>query len=294
MRDAAALLLGGALATAALAAGEGTQRPEARTGPFRVVVDRISESRTTVLTYRTAPGRREDGGAQSRRTLQLQVQVLADNPGAAAGLASFQVNGLSAESGRRLLGLPHSGGILETPDDKAVVRAYLYVPACPPLASEVRAMEGEIVAYEKAGDSEIEVPLTGKTPSSAQKDGIRATVQATTHQGTNSQLTLELTAPDGTMLVNPANDGTYGVSLVSAGSRPAPPTGGSMSQPRPNAALYRLGFQNVQGPPLAVRVRFVYRGGARRVYPFRVEHIPIPTRPAARPPAAPGNEQEQH
>lgn len=281
------------LAVGALAAERGTGRPETQAGPFRVVIDRIAQSRNTLLNYRTTPAGRDGGSAQSRRSVQLQMQVLTQDRSAAAGLASFQVNGLSAEAGRRTVTLSHSGGILESPDERAVLRAYLYVPACPSQARELRAMEGELVAYEKAGECQIDVPLTGKLPSSATKEGVRATVQAMSVQGTNLQATVELAGPEGTALVATTSDGAYGVSLFNADSRGVTPTGGSVSQPRANTATYRLAFQSPQDTPRSLRIRFVYRGGARRVYPFRIEHIPIPARLAAGAPPAPAGQQEQ-
>lgn len=281
------------LAAGAVAAERSAGRPETQAGPFRVVIDRIAQSRNTLVNYRTTPAQRDDGSAQSRRSVQLQVQVVAADRSAAAGLASFQVNGLSAETGRRTVTLSHSGGILESPDERAALRAYLYVPACPPQARELRAIEGEIAAYEKAGECQIDVPLGGKVPSSAEKEGIRATVQAMSVQGANLQVTVELAAPEGTALVATTSDGAYGVSLLGADSRPTTPTGGSVSQPRASAATYKLGFQNPQDAPRSLRIRFVYRGGARRVYPFRIEHIPIPTRLAAGTPPAPAKEQQQ-
>jgi hypothetical protein len=94
--------------------------------------------------------------------------------------------------------------------------------------------------------------------------------------GGNAQIALTLEAAPGSVLVNTVNDGTYGVSLLNAENRPASPNGGTMLQPRPNQAEYRLSFGTLRGMPDKLQVRFLQRAGARHVYSFRLEHLPLP------------------
>src|SRR5688500_7496410 len=137
--SAIAVLLAG-LPAGSLAEG---RQPAVKAGPYRVVVDRITQNRSVVLDYKT--GSQASGGVRTQRTVQIQVAVLSDQPGGKEGLATFQIKSVMGERNGRLVELPHYGGPLETPNDPALVRAYLYVPSMPPSLSEIRSIDGEIM-----------------------------------------------------------------------------------------------------------------------------------------------------
>jgi hypothetical protein len=278
----------------AAGAREALPRPEAKAGPYRVVVDRIMQNRNLVMNHGNhggQPARRGDG-LQVRRTVQLQMAVFASDKVKADGLASFQVNSVAVETERRVIDLPHYGGMLENPNDSAVIRAYLYIPAFPARAPEIRAIEGEIVAYEKSVPVDIDIPLeSSNLPVTVEKDGVRATVRELILENGAARLVLWLEAPAESAIINLVSDGSYGVSLLNTENRLATPTGGSMVQPRPHQAEYRMSFQSLRGAPGAVRVRVLHRGGPRRVYPFRMEHVSLPTRVS--PPEAERQEQQE-
>lgn len=258
-----------------------SRQPAGKAGPYRVAVDRISHNRKVSVNYRVGGDSRDPGPAQFSRTVHLQLAVFATEPWAGPGLATFQIKGVTTETVNRTIDLPHYGGMLETPTDGAVLRAYLYLPNFPLGAKEVRTVEGEIVAYEKSAPVEIEIPLDGaKVPAPVTKGGLRATVREWEIEGDTARVVLWLEAPANTVLINTSTDGTYGVSLLNEAGRAANTLGGAMLQPRANQAEYRVGFQNLRGAPARLRVRLLHRAGARKVFPFRVEGIAIPERTA--------------
>lgn len=264
---------------AALAAPGAPAPPEARVGPYRVVIDRITHNHTLGINYLADPARRDENRIDSRRTLQVQVAVFAADAPAAAGLATFAVNGVTAESGRRIVDLAHYGGMLESPNDTAVVRAYLYVPTFPPLAREIRAVEGQIIAYEKSAPLEIEIPLeSGRVPVTVEKDGVRATVRELITDGSTMQVVLWLEGPAPSVLMNTAGDGSCGMAVLNLDGRPAALVGGTLINPRPNQGEYRVSFQTTRMAAAKIRLRVLHRGGERHVYPFRIEHVPVPSR----------------
>jgi len=285
-----ALLLAGAAAAQGPPRSVRVARPLTAVGPFRIGVDRIYQSRSAAVTFSAPPG----GGRfalVSRRTVQLQLGVFTDDPAAAAGLSTFQVSGVSALLGGRLIDLQHHGDRLETPNDTAVVRAYVYLGSVPPEVRELLAIEGQVVAYEKSTHLEIDVPLAGAAlPRPVEVDGVTATVRELSVDGGTAQVTLSLQAPTLSVLMSGGSDGSYGVSLHGPEGRPAACLGGAFIQPRPNQAEYRLTFQNLRGAPTRVRVRVLHRGGARRVFPFRLERVPLAL-PA--PGEQPGQEQRR-
>jgi hypothetical protein len=253
--------------------------PEVRVGPYRILIDRITHNHTLTLNYQTGPAP-PDEPLQNRRTVQLQLAVFAQDKAAQAGLTSLDIRTVTVEGERRTLELPHYGGMMENPNETAAVRAYLYIPSFPLRNREVRAVEGEIVSYDRSAPVELEIPIADqKPPVTVEKDGVRATLQELTVQGATVQIVLRLEGPENSVLAAAANDGTYGVSLYNTENRSAAPTGGTLTQPRGNQSEYRLGFQNLRGPVGKVKVRLLHRGGERRVYPFRIERIAIPVRP---------------
>jgi hypothetical protein len=260
----------------AAALGARTQ-PEAKAGPYRVVIDRVTENRSFALTYRAPSGREDERGVQARRSLQIQVSLLAEDARAVSGLSTFRVSGVTVEGDRRSVTLPYSGGALDS-SAEAAVRAYLYVPSVPPL-------EGEIVSYDNTGAVEIELPVApGTLPRTVEKDGVKATLREVTTSTGSVRMVLTLEAPSASTLLNLTSDGTYGISLYSHENRRINPSSATMSQPRANVLEYRFGFQSLRGTVDRVRVRALHRGGPRRVYAFRVERIPIPSRSDAAPP----------
>ncbi|MFN3650276.1 MAG: hypothetical protein ACK47B_11915 [Armatimonadota bacterium] len=274
------LLLGlSALSAPATGAQNGSR---VTVGPYRVSVDRVTSVRKLVVGF-DVPGREKaEAGAQASRTVQLQVSVNTDDPKAAAGLVTFKLEEMLVEQGRRLVSLPHYGGVLETANDSAVVRAYLYVPSFPALHSEIRSLQGEIAAYENASIEELMLPVDPAGPTTVEgRGGLKATLQSVKVEGSTARVELDLSGPEGTQLLAPLADGTHGVTLQDAQGREAAPSGGSMEHPRPGSAEYRVGFRGLRGEPKTVALRVLVRSGARRIYPFRLERIPLPVRPVA-------------
>lgn len=283
------MLLGGS-------AGDPARRSEAEAGPYRVVVDRIAHNRKIILNY-DHPAKAANGSpAQFARTVHLQFAVFAQDLAARAGLSTFQIRGVTAENGTRVVELPRYGGMLETATDGAALRAYIYLSNFPLAAKEVRAIDGEIVAYERSTPVQIEIPVAlGKIPAPVEKDGIRATVREWEQEKDEIRAVIMLEAPPNTVLISTTTDGTYGVALLNNLQRPANTQGGSLVQARPNQAEYRVGFINLRGTPEKLRLQVLHRSGPRRVYPFRIEHIEIPARTAATsaPNAQGGPEQQK-
>lgn len=270
------------LAAAAFAADGGLRMPEAKTGPYRVVVDRISQNTNLTVNYAgpaSALGQ-PASNVDVRRMVQLQLSVFAATKEAGMGLTTFQVSGVSVDSGGRVLQLTPYGGPLDNPSENAVLRAYLYVPVFPATVREVRALEGQIIGYERSKQMEIEIPIgDGAVPRVVQKDDIKATLREYNFDGDSAQVVVWLEAPANSSLVNTTTDGSYGMKLVDVLGRTSTPNGGAFINPRPHQAEYRLGFHSLRRAPAAVRVQLLYRGGERRTYPFRIEGIPVPGRP---------------
>jgi hypothetical protein len=134
---------------------------------------------------------------------------------------------------------------------------------------------------------DVEIPIDdAPLPRTVEKDGVKATLQELNLQGSGAQLLLRLETDPSGVVATIENDGSYGVGLSNKESRAASPLGGLVNQIRPSLVEYRLGFQNVRGPLSALRVQVMYRGGARRVHPFRIEHVPIPVDAPRAEPAA--------
>jgi hypothetical protein len=281
---AGALLLapGTARAPAETPARVPARAPEARAGPYRVVVDRIAHNPTLVVTY-TAPGGQPGPPVEVRRSAQLQIALYTDDPAAAKGLASLQVHRLTSEQNGRISELSHYGGVLPDSSDGAVIRASVSLTVTPALVREIRALEGEIVSFTQTQEVEIEVPVAGRTlPVTVEKSGVRATVQELARDGSSARVGLTLEGPATSMLLDTSNDGSRGVELLNTAGSAASPSGGTLTQPRPARAEYRLGFLGLRGEPGLVRFRVLLRSGTRRVFPFRLEHIPLPFRPESR------------
>jgi hypothetical protein len=250
---------------------------EATAGPYRIVVDRISHSRSFTATFETDPLKKAEPRLSATRNLQFQLAVYSREQEAQAGLSLFHVKSVTVRPGRRTQELLPTGMALDNPNDKAVVRAHLSMTNVPLSVSELSAIEGEIISYERAARVQIEVPIDDSPlPRTVEKDGVKATLQELSLQGSGAQLLLRLeTEPNG-LVATIANDGSYGVGLYNHENRAASPLGGLVNQVRPSLVEYRLGFQNVRGPLTSLRTEVMYRGGARRVHPFRIEHVPIP------------------
>lgn len=287
----AAALLGGTALAAVAAPLPAFQTPNAKVGPYQVAIDRITANRTNQLQFRTGDQpRRMEPGLHSTRLIQLQIGLFSEDPSAEAGLTTFQVKGITVELRGRSVDLVHYGGVLENPNDKALVRAYVYIPNFPLGPREIRYLEGEVVSYDHSAPLQLALPLAGaRLPLVVTQDGVKATLRELTMDGSNAQIDLLLEGAPGSVLVNTVNDGTYGVSLLGAENRVASPNGGTMLQPHPNQAEYRLSFGSLRGAPDRLSVKLVQRAGARHVYPFRLEHLPLPDVASPEPPRpAPG------
>jgi hypothetical protein len=150
----------------------------------------------------------------------------------------------------------------------------------PPSLSELRAIEGEIVTYENTSPFEVEIPVDGALPRTVEKDGIKVTLREWAVDGSSARVLLWAEAPPSSLIVNTVNDGSYGVSLLSADGRAAVLGAGSMLQVRNNQAEYRMVYSSFRGTPARIRLKFLHRAGPKRVYPFKIERIPIPARAA--------------
>ena len=252
-------------------------QPVVKVGPYRVAVDRITQNRSVVLDYKT--GQQQSGGVRTQRTVQVQVAVHSDVPGAREGLTTFQIKSVLMEKNGRPVELPHYGGPLETPNDPALVRAYLYVPSLPASVAEIRTIDGEIVSYERSAPLEVEFPLEGALPRTIEKDGVKVTLREWAQDGPSARAVLWVEAPAGGLIVNTATDGSNGLTLLNTQGRPALVGVGSMLQVRAHQAEFRMAYNSVQGTAAKIRLRFLHRAGPRRVWPFRLEHIPIAPRP---------------
>lgn len=261
----------------ALGAAPAPRRPEAAAGPYRVLVERISASRTVNLLYRQeAPA--DPGQFQQRRTVQLQLAIHAPDAASAAGLTRVDFFGVTAEAGGKIHEVGHYGGKLETATtSKAVLRGYLYAPTLPGEATEIRSLEGEILAYEHSTPVEVEVPLQPPFRE-VEQDGVRVTVRELTVSEGTARVTLSAEGPASSVLIAPGDDGNHGVRLLDRQNRLTSLGGGSLLQPRPQRLEYRVTFQSVRTAPRSLRVKVTKQHGRRSVWPFRLERIPLPQR----------------
>lgn len=297
---AAGWCLAGAGATAA-APVAAPLRPETVAGPFRIVVERVTQSLSTTQVFPKEAGDRHPGEFQQRRNVQLHLGVYpaapALQPGAGEGLTRLDIHGVTVREGTRQLELGHYGGRLESGSKEALLRGYLYAPAFPVRTAEIEVIEGEIVAYEHSTPVELELPLTDERhpsgkPERVEKHGVRLTLrEVTVSQGT-ARLTLSVDGPPGSVLITPTEEGTHGASLYDHRAQKVSPGGGSLSQPQPHLLDYRVTFLNLKDRPAMLRVRLLKQHGARQVYPFRLKRIPVPSRRA--PVLTPSNEGQCH
>ncbi len=270
-----AFALSGALA-APSAAPPPIPRPDTEAGSYQVTVDRVLQSRMRSTRF-SGDGQR-GGTQQMLRRIQLQLSVRSRDAAAVPGLAAFNITGIQARTGGKLVPLAHTGGPLEAPADVALARAYLYLNAVPHDVDELHSIRGELVAYEKAGDVEIRIPATRGLPTTVIQSGITAVLKTYTIDSQTAQLTLDLAPPEGLTLIDSATDGTHGVTLTTKDRRTPANAGGTFTQVRERGAEYAMTFLGVRSEPSEVSVRVFYRGGKRRVLPFRIDRIPLPVR----------------
>lgn len=259
---------------------------EARVGPYRIAVDRISVGENFTLTYRRAGGA---GGRERpldvRRTAQLQIVVRDTSPARGGGLAQFQIFSVGAAVGGRPLDLAFHGGSLESVEADGM-RAYLFIPEVPPGIRELRAIDGQIVHYERAAPVEIELPLPEGAPGPVvRKEGVEVAMQEVDVGPDGLRVTFRLEAGPDAALVPQTEDGSCGVTAVTGADRPVPANGGGATQTAANRVEYRLVFPDLREPPKRLRIRVLLRSGPRRTYPFRLERVPLPRwQPVASPP----------
>ncbi len=263
------------------------RQPEVLAGTFRIVVERVTQSLSTTQVFPMPAKAGDPGDFQQRRTVQLHLGVYpadpAAGPSAGEGLTRLDIHGVTVREGGRQVELGHYGGKLEAGSKQALLRGYVYAPAFPTRTAEIELIEGEIVAYEQSTPVELEVPLEeGRSPAGApepvEKEGVRLTVREVTLSDATARITLSVDGPPGSVLVTPSEEGTHGASLYDRRGQRASPGGGSLSQPRPHQLDYRVTFLNLKERPAVLRVQLLKQHGARRVYPFRLKHVPVPTR----------------
>ena len=100
-------------------------QPETKAGPYRVALDRINQNYQVGVSYQTPNGRRTGSQVEARRSVRLQLGVFTEDARAKAGLSVLQIKSVTAEGSGRVQELPHYGGILESANANAAVRAYL-------------------------------------------------------------------------------------------------------------------------------------------------------------------------
>src|SRR5438067_5497080 len=117
------------------------RRPEARAGPYRVLVEQVTASE--YLQQLLGPG--AGPAPTGRRSAHLQLRLVADSADAGAAVELFAIQSLTVEADGRRLDVPHYGGPLENADD-AVLRAYAYAGDVGMATKEIRSIEGEVIA----------------------------------------------------------------------------------------------------------------------------------------------------
>lgn len=271
------LALTSALAAAAVCCqgAPAVRRPETHTGPYRVVVERVTQTQYLQSMLRPAPG------ITGRRSAHVQLRVLADNPEAALALEIFAVNALTVDADGRRTEVAHYGGPLENADD-AVLRAYAYASDVGLSTTRLSAITGEITAFERARVQSVDLPLDG-LPLTKEVDGLVYTLLRASAKDGDATVELRVKAPAGSNLVAATTDGAYGIQLLCAGVEAPAAAGSSMAgSARDGAMTFTLNYHSLTGAaPLAgarLRVPLLIRSGQRRVYPFQLENIPLPGR----------------
>lgn len=248
--------------------------PNASAGPYHVSLDRVTHNRNMVMTY-------DAGGIRTQRSLQLQLR-LAGGAGAPSSPAIFRVNSVTAEDNGQPIGLSYSASLMSRQDTGSLLQVYVSVASLPPLARELRSIEGEIVVFKSTRAMQIDLPLTAGSPAApVEREGVRVVVREMHVDGLTARAVIEAEGPEGSSLLHNPEEPGYGVGLIGKDGRPIPAMDGTLEHSQPNRSEYRVRFRSVVGPPTAVRLRLVHRGGGRSVYPFRLEKIAIPERPIA-------------
>jgi hypothetical protein len=251
------------------------RRPEARVGPYRVVVERVTHSQYLQSLFLSDPlgqAPRRSG----RRSAHVQLRLLADEPQAGAAVELFTIHSLTVMAGGKQVEVSHYGGPLENNDD-AVLRAYVYASDVGLATSEIRSLAGEITAFEHARVVTAEIPLSN-LPVVQTVDGVRFTCTEVSVRDGIATIRLLARAPEGSQVVAASSEATYGIKLWCVDSIPAAAASSTLGTTSEGDAEYTLGFQSLHGTPSRLQAQVLMRGGERRVFPFDIEHIPLPGR----------------
>ncbi len=299
-RLALLLLWGGAGSVAACAADRPC--PETRSGPYRLVVERITQNQYTQALFvppperlqSSAPGSPEPvrgvgreraaahgaGGPLARtgrRNVQIQLRLLADDAESAAAVELLAVHTLVVTQSGVPVQVAHYGGQLEDLED-AVLRAYVYATDVGLQTSEVRSIEGEVVSAEHVRLLTVELPLQG-LPAQRESHGVRFSVTGCTLRGNSATVRLTARPPAGTRVIPAGADAAYGARLLAeAGAAPAAGSS-TLNLTTAGELELELSFQGVRGTPDQLRLPLILRSGSRRCYPFQLGTIPLPRRP---------------
>src|SRR5439155_23868487 len=114
---------------------------------------------------------------------------------------------------------PSDGGPLDDAED-AVLRAYLYAGNVGMETSEIRSIEGEITAFERARMVAVNLP-TGPLPVTRTAEGLQLTLVECAARGSTATVRLKVRAPAEAQVVPAAADGTYGIQLFGPGEAQA-------------------------------------------------------------------------
>lgn len=251
------------------------KQPEARCGPYRVLVERVTQSQYLQESLRPAPT------TTGRRSAHVQLRLVADNPEAAAGVEIFSVNRVVAEAGARKAEVAHYGGPLENADD-CVMRAYVYASDVGLATTRLAAIGGEITAFERAQTVSVDLPLD-EIPLQRSSEGVHYSLAAASVQQDEATIALKVQPPAGSQAVAPSGDGAYGIQLLCKNAEGPAMSGSSTAAAGSDGAItFSLTYHGLKGPaPLAgakLRVPLLLRSGQRRVYPFEIQNIPLPGR----------------
>ena len=250
------------------------RRPEARVGPYRVLVEQVTASEYLQELLGIAAGARP--AATGRRSAHLQLRLVGDTAESSAAVDLFAVHALTVEADGRAVEVAHYGGPLENADD-AVLRAYVYAGDVGMSTREIRSVEGEITAFEHAEEVRAELPL--EPGASVLANGARFTISECSTRDGMIGVRLLGRPPAGAQLLAAALDGTYGIDLLTESGTSATPAGSTLGTTADGDAEFDLAYQLRRGVARRLSIRALIRSGARHVYPFRIEHVPLPARP---------------
>ena len=239
-----------------------------RTGPYRVFVQQVHQSQYATLGF-------DEGGKPQKVNPQQNVQVVlsvaADTPTAANALGVFMINSATARIRGKLENLPLNGSGQGFAGDRSL-RAYLDLSSA---REEVATIEGELRAYERVTPVTAEFDLENATfPLTREVNGVRFTLSDWANGGRKNfgvRLAVAAPAPAQAAAIND----NYGIT-VTHGTATAPPAGVGTSIGADGQSSFFVQFHQNRGNATRLKCELVLREGPVKVYPFKLERIPLP------------------